>query len=378
MGGRLLYVPPPPPPPPWLTAREYSRPSARAIVVASPPLRGGLPDEYQFVAQRQDPGVFLKGPFNWAAGLSTSAVLMAFFGGISWLATQARPPVPYFPTGPYPKHSGSAHSPRVPTGHGECEVRRVSIAFDWSVRAHLQTQLDAIAGRFDMGRQDGLFAGGIAAKDLLISALPYAVAGCFERARGSAHRAQELFDATCNNINARYDQATINNHQRSAAPDVYARSEEGQGLVVVTLIVGINGNAPELPEWPAKHTMAQALSALFPAYLVDMAALEVVWSPSVDQDRLSSAELAVLYPELVYFDGRSDLGRVICRPCKTVFARELGRCPTCGASDAQPSPHAVAPTQQASSAHTIACPFCRQATPSYEVQCQSCGGRLKQ
>ena len=64
--------------------------------------------------------------------------------------------------------------------------------------------------------------------------------------------------------------------------------------------------------------------------------LELIWSPSEPGDRMSSAELEVLYPELARLD--ASVGRVACSHCAAVFARELGTCPACGA----PAPAAAA------------------------------------
>jgi hypothetical protein len=265
-------------------------------------------------------------------------------------------------------------------GAGECEVRRVSVAFDWRARAQLQQSLDQIASSVDMGSPHGLWQGADMARRLLLQWLSSAAAASFVSLKGSASAAEQLFNRVCEDVNRRYDQATIDNRRRAEPPEVRARREEGEGFVVVTIVVGINGALAALPEWPTREAVSQALQTLVPGRPDELAALEVVWSPSVDQDRLSSAEMAVLYPELVALQGAEPIGRVACRSCKTVYARELGRCPTCGSQDAAPSPLSAQQQQQAfaaSSAHTITCPYCRKPTPAYEVQCQHCGGRVK-
>ena len=69
----------------------------------------------------------------------------------------------------------------------------------------------------------------------------------------------------------------------------------------------------------------QDRAAILPQQLV---ALEVVWSPADDNDRMSSYELEQRYPELQRVsDG---VGRVACAYCRAPFPRELGRCPSCG------------------------------------------------
>lgn len=62
-----------------------------------------------------------------------------------------------------------------------------------------------------------------------------------------------------------------------------------------------------------------------------MVAVEVIWTPAEENDRLSSAELETLYPELRKIDEKSMTGRVFCASCAGPFAAELGACPHCGA-----------------------------------------------
>ena len=60
-------------------------------------------------------------------------------------------------------------------------------------------------------------------------------------------------------------------------------------------------------------------------------ALEVIWTPSTENDRMSSAELEVLYPELRRMDENTVIGRVFCGYCAQPFPAEILRCPSCGA-----------------------------------------------
>jgi uncharacterized membrane protein len=110
-----------------------------------------------------------------------------------------------------------------------------------------------------------------------------------------------------------------------------ARAEEGGGLVVVTLLVAVKGPLAPLPQDMNRPAVLAALEALVPPRADRLAALEVVWSPAEDADRMSSAELETLYPELVRLDDSPALGRKACAHCRAVYAGELGRCPACGA-----------------------------------------------
>ena len=62
-----------------------------------------------------------------------------------------------------------------------------------------------------------------------------------------------------------------------------------------------------------------------------MVALEVVWSPAAENDRMSTAELEQFYPEMKLIDPNSIAGRVFCAYCNGPFPAELLNCPHCGA-----------------------------------------------
>jgi uncharacterized membrane protein len=64
----------------------------------------------------------------------------------------------------------------------------------------------------------------------------------------------------------------------------------------------------------------------------ELVAIEVVWSPAAEDDRMSTAELEQHYSELVLIDPESIAGRIFCSYCGGVFAMELLSCPHCGAA----------------------------------------------
>lgn len=70
-----------------------------------------------------------------------------------------------------------------------------------------------------------------------------------------------------------------------------------------------------------------------------LAAVEIIWSPAAEEDRMSTAELEQRYPELRKIDETAIAGRVFCAYCRGPFAMELLECPHCGAPiEARPSP----------------------------------------
>ena len=68
--------------------------------------------------------------------------------------------------------------------------------------------------------------------------------------------------------------------------------------------------------------------AVLPQHMV---ALEVIWSPAAENDRMSTSELEQNYPELKLIDPNSIAGRIFCAYCSGPFPMELLNCPHCGA-----------------------------------------------
>lgn len=284
--------------------------------------------------------------------------------------------------------AGDRSRSRSPAGDGQkIALRRLSIGLDWTVREELQRALDALASERDAHTEEGRLRALVAVRDILranLSGARYAAIMGLELAPEPAER---RFQQWVVDLNARYDVATISDQRRADPPEVRARREEGQGFIVVSIALASKSPLLSLPSWPSREAIDGALIAIVPPDVGSLVALEVVWSPSVDQDRLSSAELEVLYPELVAFS-HTPPGRVQCNYCKCISAVELGECPSCGARErtpvaaraATPPPSvasAAAPSIQASSADRIPCPRCRQPVPRYEVQCLRCGARMR-
>src|SRR4029079_4759522 len=108
--------------------------------------------------------------------------------------------------------------------------------------------------------------------------------------------------------------------------------DEGQGLLLVSLVIAARrelftvtriGNGDDL------RAALEAASQLAPTALV---AIEVIWQPSEDEDRLSSLELEARYPrpDVIPIQGAL-VGKMFCDHCGGPFPAELVSCPHCGA-----------------------------------------------
>ena len=314
----------PPPPPPRTRPADYRRVVPLAGTLLFSPTPRNIPGEESRLAHPIAANYY--GPAKPLAGVVTGTVVFGLLAGLTVLVTRPRKPSPAY------SYQPSARPGPMPGYHPGWEVRRVSVALDWSVRALVQKALTETSARFDMNTAHGLHGAASAARNCLLQHLAGARYGAFQSFAVAQHECEGRFGQMADGLRQRYLVETVNNARR-VAMNATARSEEGEGLVVVTLIVAVEGALPALPTTLDKPSLGGALGTLIPSNPERLMALEVVWSPSEENDRMSSAELETVYPELVRLAGdASPLGRRACSHCRAVYAGELGRCPACGAT----------------------------------------------
>lgn len=214
---------------------------------------------------------------------------------------------------------------------GPCEVRRVSIGFDWSVRRELQAALDRMASTMSLDGSEGRREGARAIAAQLQQALAGARFACFQSYRVRMNECEARFQTIASSLRSRFKRETAGERSHGAAPEVQARADEGQGMVVASIVVATDRWLEPLPATMDRAAIATALAQLGRIDAPKVFALEVVWSPSLEDDRLSSLELESFYPELQALDDVPRLGRVACEYCRAPYPAELARCPGCGA-----------------------------------------------
>lgn len=212
----------------------------------------------------------------------------------------------------------------------------LAIAFDATVRAQVQSELDRIANSLQM--QDTPEA---------LNAAAAQMAQCLGRFLDAAYMthhalsegvpmqtAQQQFEHAVNAERGRYIVETVRNDagglRKVNAPASRARAEEGGGFVVVTVLVARRGRFPGFRPPTDRATLQSDLQILLSGPGA-IQALEVVWVPSDPNDVMSSAEMAVKFPTLRPIAPDARVGRRACAYCKSVYAAELPRCPNCGA-----------------------------------------------
>ena len=199
-------------------------------------------------------------------------------------------------------------------------TRRISIGFGPDARPMLQRRLTEIASNAMPQTVAGRRALVTATLELLRCQAASARYVVWQEHDEPKAKAEPRFFAAASDLRARYRHETVG-ATRAARPELSPKPDEGPGLVVVSLLV--LDDAPR--GLPATLDLDAALAAF---ERVDLG-VELIWSPAQEEDRMSSAELETLYPELVRI--ADDVGRVACSFCGAIHAHELGRCPACGA-----------------------------------------------
>lgn len=232
---------------------------------------------------------------------------------------------------PFAKNTASAGS------GGTLFLSSLMLGIDWHARRELQGELAALAAQKLGGTAEGrtrmLHEVVLALQRAELSWLYVAFASSPNLAPTAAEPA---FLAACNKARSRFRREMIRNQGSEVAIEepgpVAIRPEEGLGTVVVSLIlVTRRPLVGEIGTTDAAEIRA-ALADRSAVTSRDLVAIEVVWSPAAEDDRMSTAELEQHYPELTLIDSRSIAGRIFCSYCGGVFAMELLGCPHCGAA----------------------------------------------
>lgn len=252
-----------------------------------------------------------RGPIDYAIGGTFAVILLL---GIFWAIWSSAREAPH------------------EADPGLVDVALVSIALDGLARKQLQKRLPRVARGLGStrARHDALRDVVQALRDSRDAWVYGRIVDHLPRAAGHARRDLERHAAE---LRARYRHELLRGTDAHAtersAPEPTARADEGDGLVVVSLVVAARETIEDARTVSVER-LDRLLQRLLEIAIDRLVALEVTWSPASDRDRLSSAELEVVYPEMVRLVDRP-LGRVTCASCGVVSAGELASCPSCGA-----------------------------------------------
>ena len=232
--------------------------------------------------------------------------------------------------------SGSSYTPVYePANTADVTVLRVAI--DGRARKFVQKELGRIAQVADTKTKEGR-AAMLREVTVLVRKLrdAWVYGGAVNEPMRVIGSAKSVFDRHVDDARSKFEEETIRNTQGQittrAASEYNPRSDEGEGLILVTIIIAARmelftirnlGNGDDL------RVALESASQILPGNLI---ALEIVWQPSEENDRLSSMELEAKYPrpQIIPIFGAL-VGKVFCDYCSGPFPAELVSCPHCGA-----------------------------------------------
>ena len=223
------------------------------------------------------------------------------------------------------------------SSYAAVDVSVLRIALDGRARKFVQTELARIAKVADTRTADGRLTM-LREVDLLLRRTrdAWVYGGAINEPMRSPQAAKGVFDGHVTDARARFREEVIRNEQgtvtTSQASETIPRPEEGAGLILVSLIVAARGELFTVAHIADGEDLRKALEAASHRPARDLVAIEIVWQPSEDTDRLSSMELEAKYPhpELIPIRGAL-VGKTFCSYCGGPFPAELVSCPHCGA-----------------------------------------------
>jgi uncharacterized membrane protein len=228
-----------------------------------------------------------------------------------------------------------ANGPAAMEGPSDVTVLRVAVG--WRERRFLQGKLDDIARSADTSSAPGLVRMLRQVTLVLRRARDtWLYAGIVNAEPMRAREAQKFFQQHARETRTRSREAPGRNPvgvratRASGARDARP-GEEGEGLAVITLIVSARGHLLDFHDLADAEQVRRCLESLGSLTSAALTAVEIVWTPAAEGERLSEVELERLFPDVQKIRGGSGAGRMHCASCAGPFPAELSSCPHCGA-----------------------------------------------
>lgn len=219
----------------------------------------------------------------------------------------------------------------------EVDVSVLRVALDGRVRRFVQLELARIAKVADTRTQEGRVAM-LREVALMLRRLREAwiYAGAINAPMGPIGVERTVFEHHVDDARARFREETISNvdgRQSGIAPSHYvARSDEGLGVILVSIVLAARRELYTVASVDSGENLRTALEAAATLDPETLVAVEIIWQPSEDADRLTSIEVEAKYPppELIRLRGAL-VGKAFCGHCGGPYPAELVACPHCGA-----------------------------------------------
>jgi hypothetical protein len=219
----------------------------------------------------------------------------------------------------------------------EADVSVLRVAIDGRARRFIQRELKQIAQTTDTSTRQGR-ATMLRDVTTLLRKLrdAWVYGGAHNEAMGALMDVKGTYDRHVDDARTRFTVETISNVQgRTQQQDAGAlsrRSDEGEGLILVTIVLAARCELYTVQKIADGEDLRKALEGA--AYLGPdlLVAVDVVWTPSEEDDRMSSMELEARYPHPMLIPIQNALvGKMFCGHCSGPFPAELASCPHCGA-----------------------------------------------
>ena len=220
---------------------------------------------------------------------------------------------------------------------GDTDVTVLRVALDGRARKFIQRELKVIADQYDTSTAVGR-AGMLSevANLLRRSRDAWVYGGAVNEPMRRIGETKPAYDRLVDDVRSRFQHETISNVQGqrriTAGPDISPHSFEGEGLILVTLIIAARTQLYTVSFIRDGEDLRKALEAVSYLSAEQLVAVDIVWTPSEENDRMSSMELEARYPrpEVIPITGAL-VGKTFCAYCSGPFPAELRNCPHCGA-----------------------------------------------
>ncbi|MCB9595538.1 MAG: DUF1517 domain-containing protein [Sandaracinaceae bacterium] len=222
-------------------------------------------------------------------------------------------------------------------GWNQMDISAIRLGIDWRARKMVQERLTQLASSGQTNTPAGL--ANLLRETILMlrrAEIAWLYASVANYHPMSAPSAEGIFRQLGTAARAQFREELIRNADGSTsrrdAPQMQAHKHEGEGVVVITLIVAAKREIIDIHTVDHADHLKRLLDDMTAvANPHTLAAMEVIWSPAAENDRMSTAELEQHYPDLKKIDERSIAGRYFCEYCRGPYAMELLTCPHCGA-----------------------------------------------
>jgi uncharacterized membrane protein len=217
------------------------------------------------------------------------------------------------------------------------DVSVLRVALDGRARKFVQTELARIAKVADPSTDTGRVTL-LREVTLMLRRLrdAWIYGGAVNEAEADMDTEKPIFDHHVDDARSRFMQETVSNvggvQSAAEASHYVPRSDQGAGVILVSIIIAAKQELYTINQIGNGSDLSAALEAAGGLHESSLVAVEIVWQPAEDADRLSSIELEAKYPrpQLIPINGAL-VGKTFCTYCGGPYAAELVSCPHCGA-----------------------------------------------